>query len=437
MRVWLVKVGEPMPGPTSGRLLRTQQLASRLAARGHEVTLWASDFQHAEKRHYFGETRREELAPNLRYVAMHSRGYQKNVSFARLLDDFDNARIFGRLAAAEPRPDVVYCAFPSIVLARQVARFAGSRKVPLVIDARDFWPDILLDRFSPRLRPLVRALISSLFEARDETFARATAITGITPEFVDFGLRAAGRQRRPSDRDFPLAYDPPEVEATKAEEAQQFWRSRGLARDPSVLTACYLGTMSKRLVFDTVLDAAELLAARAAPVRFVLCATGDNSREIACRAKLLPNVTTVEWLDQAELAALAQLSDVGLLPYGPYRDFKSTLGNKAAEYMAHGLAMVCSLPGSYTARVIEQHRCGMVHAHDDPEQLASALGRMAADRQMTSQMGQAGRALYEREYRASQVYERMAEYVLSFAKSSEAAKRIEVPDLAGAQSPSQ
>ena len=49
MKIWLTEIGEPLPIDAGARLMRCGLLAQTLASRDHDVTWWASTFDHARK----------------------------------------------------------------------------------------------------------------------------------------------------------------------------------------------------------------------------------------------------------------------------------------------------------------------------------------------------------------------------------------------------
>ena len=53
MKVWLVKLGEPLPVDGNRRLHRYGILAEMLSQKGHEVTWWTSTFDHWDKKQRF------------------------------------------------------------------------------------------------------------------------------------------------------------------------------------------------------------------------------------------------------------------------------------------------------------------------------------------------------------------------------------------------
>ena len=93
-----------------------------LAERGHQVEMIVSDFSHGSKKH------REPGSVYNKYktkiITIHEPGYSKNVSVKRLYSHWVWGRNVGKyLDSKTTAPDCIYCAIPSLTVARKAARF--------------------------------------------------------------------------------------------------------------------------------------------------------------------------------------------------------------------------------------------------------------------------------------------------------------------------
>ena len=208
MRIWLITVGEPLPIDGRGdRLLRTGMLASFLAARGHEVLWWASTFDHIRRAQRFPTDTTVSLRDGSRIRLLRSVGYRRTVSIRRIVEHGGVARKFARQAEYEPAPDVVLCSLPTNELALAATRYGRRHRVPVVLDIRDLWPDLLLDHAPRWGRWPARVLLAPMFRWAREACSGATAIIGVTPGYVEWALDNASRLRSALDQDFPFGYE--------------------------------------------------------------------------------------------------------------------------------------------------------------------------------------------------------------------------------------
>ena len=284
MKIWLVKIGEPVPVSADAvdRVHRTGYLAQFLAAREHQVVWWTTTFDHYRKKH-ISEEKTVPLGANLAIRLLRGRGYAKNVGIERLIDHALIARKFRHAIAREPKPDIIVTALPTVDLCLASLEYGRLRNVPVVLDMRDMWPDIFMDAVPAPLRSVARLLMVPFIRQARYACAHATAITGITEAFVEWGLRRGGRARSPLDRAFPFAY-PATIPCPEAvRDAAQFWDAHGVHADSDRLVVCFVGNLGRQFDAAHFLVAARILTASGTPVQFMrrrkrLASTGKPRR---------------------------------------------------------------------------------------------------------------------------------------------------------------
>jgi glycosyltransferase involved in cell wall biosynthesis len=406
--VWLVAVGEPLEldGPDE-RLMRVGLLAQELASRGHHVTWWTSAFDHRRKT--FRAQHDQSVLNGVQYRLLDGCGYRRNVSFKRIRDQRQVAREFARQAACEKTPpDVLFVAYPTVELAGQAVEFAARVKRPVIVDLRDLWPDIFLPALPRALRPIARPVINRMRRHSAWVLSQATAITGITDTFVDWGVERAGRQRRATDRAFPLAYVPAPVPGHELAMARQRLEQRGLLPTGNKLHVVFAGTLGRQFDFGPVFLAAA--AMRHAPVHFTIAGTGEAEPELRWLAGAHSNVTLCGWLDRSDLAALLHSGTIGLAPYRSTWDFEASIPNKVLEYLACGLPVLSSLQGE-TANLLHDHACGLTYPVDDQGRLTTLLQQLLDDHEHVARMATNAESVFTERFSGKDIYPTMATYL--------------------------
>jgi glycosyltransferase involved in cell wall biosynthesis len=407
MTIWLAAIGEPVPLEAGGadRLHRMGYLARFLAGRGHHVVWWTSAFDHFRKRHIVPRDQTADLTPGLRIRMLRGCGYQRNLSVARLLDHAEVADKFSReaeTAVDENRPQLVVAALPSIDLAAACSRFGRRHGIPVVLDMRDMWPDIFVDTAPAPARPLARALLQPLFRQARTACAQASAITGITDAFVDWGLARGCRRRTTFDRAFPLGYDAETPSAESIQNANERWDRMGV-REDGWFTVCYFGGLSRQLDLLHVIEAARLLRRRGARMRFVLCGEGERLEEYRRAAQGMDNVILPGWVGRVQIYALMRRSHAGLDPLPERYDFLATINNKAIEYMSASLPVISSPRRGVLYELLERHGCGLSYNAGDADGLASILNSLSRNPETAHSMREASGALFREQFVAGTV----------------------------------
>ena len=419
MRIWLIQVGETLPidGPRP-RLQRIGLLANILAARGHHVVWWCTTFRHSDKSFRFSQDTRIALSANLELRLIHTPGYKRNISLARLLDHIKLAKKFSTLAAPEPKPDVIHCGFPTIELSVEAGRYGRRLGVPVILDIRDMWPEVFLGIVPKKLKALGRLLLAPLYRQAKVAFGLATAISGQSPGFRDYGLKLINRPVASVDQYFPFAYQPLAASTEELRQARQFWESVGVTKDGGVFTVCFFGTMGVHPNFslDPVIEAARIADKAGQPIRFVFCGVGPALDKFKARATGLTNVVFAGWVDSTRIHTLMELSNVGLLPYTPGDDFVHAIPNKAPEYLSAGLPILTSLTKGYLCDLLTEKKCGFFYDSQSPTELAALLENISRDALDLSIKAKNARALFDEQFRSDRVYQALADYIESFAR---------------------
>ncbi|MBN2579209.1 MAG: glycosyltransferase family 4 protein [Pirellulales bacterium] len=418
MRICLATIGEPVPVQEGAhdRLHRTGYFARFLAQHGHTVTWWTSTFDHFRKRHLFDDDTTQRGDERLTIRLLHGCGYRSNLSLARFRDHRQIARKFAALIEAEADPpDILVAALPTIELCLEAIRYGKRRQKPVVLDMRDMWPDIFADHLPAPARPLARLVLRPMFRDARRACAGATAITGITEAFVDWGLQRGNRPRSPLDRAFPMGYISQAPSEDKIRAAEHFWSEQGIPANPAFPVAVFVGTLGRQFDLETVIAAARKLSAQNHPLRFLICGTGDRLDHYRQMAAGLQNVTFPGWVDAAKIHVLMRRATIGLDPLPDRYDFLATINNKAIEYMSAGLPILSSPARGVLADLLASEQCGMSYDIGDVDGLTDLLARTTRDCNLARSLADNAQRVFREKFTAEKVYGAMMAYLQEIA----------------------
>jgi glycosyltransferase involved in cell wall biosynthesis len=392
-------------------------LARTLVDAGHEVTWWASSFDHYQKRHVLDTEDAVSPYPGLKIRALRGCGYARNFSLKRFLDYGIVGVKFVRQSGRVDAPDVILCGFPSIELSVASVWYGLKRGVPVILDVKDMWPDIFLDYAPAGLRMLSRLVLWPMLQMSRWACAHATAITGMTDAFVDWGVARGTRTRTQSDRSFPFGYATKGPTDQAIKEAEAFWDSLSVTAAAASRTVCYLGGIGHQLDLSTVIHAARKLAEMEKPIKIVLCGTGDRLDYYREQAKGLDNVLFAGWVGAAEIYVLMRRSYAGLDPLPDRFDFLASINNKAIEYFSAGLPVISSPPCGVLSELISEKHAGLSYKCGDHGRLAQILLELCEQSEKRKTMAGNARRLFEEQFMAEKVYAAMAVYVEMIANN--------------------
>jgi glycosyltransferase involved in cell wall biosynthesis len=410
-RIWLITTGETLPcdGPNA-RLYRTGMVANYLSANGIDVVWWSSNFNHHTKKHRFEADTTIRLNANLSLILLRGRGYKNHVSLQRIFDHRDVARDFLLKAHGMPTPQAVVAAYPTIEMADTCVRFARQRGIPIALDIRDLWPDIMEDIAPRGLRWLAHALLSPYRAKAQNALRSATAIFGVTQPYLNWGLRMAGRKANEIDRVIPFSY--PTRVLPGQDSGREYLSRLGLPDNATIV--CFFAVFGRQLDIPTIIAAARMLEARNTDnVYFVLCGEGDTLqryREMADGAK---RVLFPGWIDQTQISALMSVSIAGLAPYIPNCNFRGHIPNKPVEYLSAGLPIITCLDGLLN-QISPDEDIGVTYRYGAPESLVSAIDKIRSSPNL-QRMRDCAKRIFSESYASEVVMKRHLDSILTLA----------------------
>lgn len=422
IRCWIIEVGEPLPMPnTIPRLMRAGQIATRLNEMVDiDVTWWVSDFNHTGKTHYdlsgiLDAQGGGTLSNGVRARFLHGRGYKRNLSVSRLLHNRDVSRDFKRQIKFLPRPDLIFCCYPTIDLAYASAAYGARYGVPVVLDVRDLWPDAFVDAL-PFPKALTRVLITPLQLKARLALRRATSISAISEPILKWALTKAGRARHARDRVLPLSYEPPALSQESRAAAEHFWQKQGLRLNGSEFIACCFGMLSNVPEFETVVECLQYIPQDLARrLRIVICGHGERLSWLIESSRRYPQLVVPGYVDGAAIASLMPHAFAGLLPYPSRDDLTRSYPNKIGEYLAGHLPVISTLSGA-SADLLTARDCGIVVRNRDAPAFAEALISLATDESRRIRMKHNAASTFAEIFDARKNYAQMANFLRTLAR---------------------
>lgn len=379
MYIWLTQRAEPSPHDSIAgkRLMRTGLMADSFVDSGIEVDWWTSDFDHFGNRvrGYGTATIPVRNGYNIRYLE--SSGYEHSRSLKRLRSDADIAKSFTREANVMSRlPDVIIASMPSVDMALQSALFGKAHDIPVIIDIRDLHPDLFIEMAPPIVKPFARAVFLPMRRNLEKACRLSDAIWGNTDGFVEWGCKAAGRARQPSDKSFPIGIQPITLTQEQQQKIDAKWDKKDLFRRDE-FNIVFFGRFSKSFDFRTIFDAAQTLEGKGTKHRFYFFGHGPQEVAVSKYCEDHANSHYLGWTGPEDLQAAMSRSQIGLAPYLPIANYTQNLPNKPTEYLSGGLGVATSLQKSVLTDLL--HEGGSGFNYEDADDLVLKLCHLEKD----------------------------------------------------------
>jgi glycosyltransferase involved in cell wall biosynthesis len=273
--------------------------------------------------------------------------------------------------------DVVVGTSPPIFQGATALVVARVKRVPLVFEVRDLWPDFAIELKVLRNGLIIAAarwLERCLYKRADRLLVNSPGfiphvqtVSGRTPTLIPNGADASSFSPEQTGRDFREQWS----------AGQRF-------------VALYAGAHGTANSLETILEAASLLR-DAKDILFVLIGDGKEKAalEASARSAGLANVRFEPAQSKEAMPDVVAAADVCIATLRDIPLFRTTYPNKVFDYMAAGKPTLVAIDG-VIRQVIEESGGGVFVPPGDARALSDALIRLANDRAACTRMG--GRA---------------------------------------------
>ena len=351
-----------MPGGT-----RSYEMARRLVAAGHRVTMIASH-QHPTDRKDWWVT--DEAGIEVHWLPV---PYSNKMGYARRILAFLRFAVGASRRAAAIDGDVVFATSTPLTIAIPGMWASWRRRVPMVFEVRDMWPDVPIAMGAIR-NPL---LIAAARWLEQTAYRRSAAIVALAPgmkaDIVARGTDPAKVTVIPNGCDNDVFA--PAMPGERGPRQEFAW----LADRPLVL---YPGSVGRVNGVQYVVHAAAHALKAASEARFVIIGSGgewDRIRAMASELGVLDvNLFMVPALPKRQLAAWVRACDILICLIGPKSVSKDAVQNKFFDAMAAGKPTASNFEG-YQSIIARDERIGLILDPDDPARGADELLRHLSD----------------------------------------------------------
>ncbi len=275
-----------------------------------------------------------------------------------------SATIYGVFMAK--RADVMYAYHPPLTVGMAAALIKLCRRMPVVYDIQDMWPDTLRATGmlnNPKALDLVARVCRWVYRRMDH-------IVVLSPGFKRLLL-----ERGVPESKLSVIYNWADEAALGAPVGQVPAAFPGADQ----FRILFAGNMGKAQALDTVLEAASLLQARGSRVCWVMLGGGVEVERLKAEAakRQLANVVFLPPVPMAEVGAYLNAADALLVHLRKDPLFEITIPSKTQAYMTVGRPLLMAVDGD-AADLVRQSGGGVVAESEHAEGLARAAEQLAA-----------------------------------------------------------
>ena len=387
-QVKILYVSQYFPPEMGAPAARAAELSRHWARDGHEVTVLTGFPNHPTG------VVAPEYRRRLRRLVMREKVEGVNVVRTWLLP-FPNRKAHERMlnygsfcvSAASTglfveRPDVVIATSPQLLVGLSGWWIAHWKRVPLVFEVRDLWPESLA---AVGVGDHKSTLHRSLANIAGFLYRRSDRVVVVTPAFADHLVE---RWQVPREK-ISIVENGVETELFSPQASSDLRHELGA---DGKFVVCYIGTMGMAHGLETLVEAAAQLQSVKPEVLFLLVGEGAEKERIQAlsRSRGLTNLRFVDQQPREKIPAYIRSSDACLVLLKKTDLFKTVIPTKMLEFMSCARPVILGVDGQ-ARKILDAAQAGIFVEPENVDDLVRAITRLAADASLRESLGRNGR----------------------------------------------
>lgn len=363
---------------------RFNYIAELLSDNNFSVELVTSDFSHNKK------TKREkDNLEDLNYKVTFIKEliYKKNVSLKRFYSHYIMAKNLKKYLDSRKKPNVIYCAVPSLDIAATAAKYAEKNNIKFIIDVQDLWPEAFQMVFNIPI--ISNILLYPMKKKADYIYKSANEIVAVSETYKNRVLKV---NRKVKEGKVVFLG----TELNKFDEAMIYnkWQEKP---DNEVWIA-YAGTLGHSYDLVNVFDALVILKNKGFNKwKFIVIGDGPLNEKFKKYAKEKQiNTLFTGRLPYVEMVGLLGVCDIAVNPIS--KGAAQSIINKHADYASAGLPIVNTQECLEYRILVDKYQMGLNCKNNDNRDLAEKLSNLLKDEKLRIQMGYNSRRFAEEKF---------------------------------------
>ena len=374
-------------GPLDGTFNSRFLYLGDMLAKEHEVEIVTSDFDHGAKAYFDYEIEKHDF----KITMLHEGAYPTNVCLQRFYGHYVWGRNVRKYLAGRKKPDVIFCAIPTLMASYEAAKYCEKNGVRFVIDIQDLWPEAFQMVFNI---PVVSRVIFAPFTfLANGIYKRADGICGVSDTYCERALKVNKKCKKGTTVFL----------GTELDTFDQYAAGTPIIPDKEgEVRLAYCGTLGASYDLTCVIDAIEKL--NDPSLHFVVMGDGPKKEEFENRAKEKKiNATFTGRLQYEAMCCLLSHCDITINPIMHLA--AQSIINKHADYAASGLPVISTQESD--RKLVENYDMGFNCENGNIAELADKLGALIKDPQLRKRMGRNARKCASEKFDRKRTYKHL------------------------------
>lgn len=363
---------------------------AKLFAKSDEnnVEIITSDFNHIKKEKF---NKVGELT-GIKITACHEPGYPKNVCLKRFNSHKKLSKNIKEYLEKRKKPDIIYCAIPSLAVGKTVAKYAEKNGIRFIIDVQDLWPEAFKMVFNI---PIISNIIFyPMKREADYIYARADDIVAVSETYCNRALMV--NKKVGQGLSVFLGTDLKYFDKCAEKNKVEF--------DDDLVRIAYIGTLGHSYNIPIVIDAIRYLNDKGINnIRLIVMGDGPLKEKFESYAR--EKQIDAEFLGRLEYAKMVGTlcsCDIAINPIS--RGAAQSIINKVGDYAAAGLPVINTQENNEYRNLVEEYKIGFNCENNNSNDLAEKINILWNDEKSRKEFGNNNRKLAEKKFNRNRTY---------------------------------
>lgn len=375
---------------------RFPYIANLFNKNNFNVELITSSFSHDDKK------KREDKSnefKDYKITLLDEAGYSKNVSLKRFYSHYVLARNLKKYLNKIDKPDIIYCAVPSLSVGKVVAQYAQKNNVRFIVDVQDLWPEA----FKMVLKiPVISDLIFfPMKKQADYIYSSANDIIAVSDTYVE---RACKTNKKYNNKLSVFL-------GTDLKDFDELRIKNKISYNDDIIRIAYIGTLGHSYDIKNVISAIKVLNEKNIKnVEFIVMGSGPLLYEFEKFAKE-KNVKCefTGRLEYPKMIGKLCACDIAVNPI--IKGAAQSIINKVGDYAAAGLPVINTQECIEYRKLVEEYNIGINVENENVLEIAKAIEKLYLDKKLRKEMGENNRKLAEEKFDRKVTYLKIKELI--------------------------
>lgn len=370
---------------------------AKLFAKSDEnnVEIITSDFNHIKKEKF---NKVGELT-GIKITACHEPGYPKNVCLKRFNSHKKLSKNIKEYLEKRRKPDIIYCAIPSLAVGKIVAQYAEKNGVRFVIDVQDLWPEAFKMVFKIPL--LSNAIFYPMKRQANYIYKCADDIIAVSETYCNRALKVNKKVKK--GLSVFLGTDLNYFDECKEKNNVEF--------NDNIIRIVYIGTLGHSYDILLIMKAIKILNNQGIKnIKFIVMGDGplkDDFEKFAKEKHI--NCEFTGRLEYEKMVGLLCSCDIAVNPIK--KGSAGSIINKVGDYAMAGIAVVNTQASLEYKEIVEKYKIGYNSSDNDLSDLVVKMKRLIKNKKLRDEMGRNNRNLAEEKFDRKKTYNQIVKII--------------------------